>query len=89
MEDDVAGTGVIQNSCYNTGNYILDDDENELRVTFLKICAHNAQTFRIDNKDISDVSFEQVIQKLDNPDLIIKGERIFYKFSTQVGVFER
>lgn len=67
----------------------IDDDENDLRVTFLKICDHKVQTFRIDDKDISDVSFDQVIQKLDNPDLIVKGKRIFYRFSTQVDVFER
>nr|CAH7719872.1 unnamed protein product [Callosobruchus chinensis] len=67
----------------------IDDYENDLRVTFLKICDHKVQTFRIDDKDISDVSFDQVIQKLDNPDLISKGKRIFYQFSTQVDVFER
>ncbi|KAF5275007.1 hypothetical protein FQA39_LY06944 [Lamprigera yunnana] len=67
----------------------IDDDKNDLRVAFLKICDHNVQTFRIDDKDISDVSFDEIIQKLDNPDLIVKGKRIFYQFSTQVDVFER
>lgn len=67
----------------------IDDDENDLRVTFLKICDQKVQTFRIDDKDISDVSFDQVVQKLNNPDLIVKGKRIFYKFSTQIDVFER
>ena len=108
LDDDIAGTNRIRNSCYNTGDYVLvkfpaknveyryaavineiDDDENDLRVTFLKICDKKVQTFRIDDKDISDVSFDQVIQKLDNPDLIVKGKRMFYKFSTQVNVFER
>lgn len=67
----------------------IDEDENELRVTFLKICNQKGQTFRIDEQDISDVSFDQIIQKLDNPDLIVKGRREFYQFSTLVDVFER
>ncbi|KAJ8719460.1 hypothetical protein PYW08_011635 [Mythimna loreyi] len=67
----------------------IDDEENDLRVTFLKICDQKAQLFRIDDNDISDVSFEQVVLKLDNPDLILKGKRIFYKFPTEVKVFER
>lgn len=67
----------------------IDDDENDLRVTFLKICDQKAQLFKIDDRDISDVSFDQVVLKLDNPDLILKGKRIFYQFPTEVDVFER
>nr|CAH7736055.1 unnamed protein product [Callosobruchus chinensis] len=67
----------------------IDDYENNLHVTFLKICEDKVQTFGIDDKDISDVSFDQVIQKLDNPDLTAKRKRIFYQCSTQVDVFER
>ncbi|XP_049871225.1 uncharacterized protein LOC126373477 [Pectinophora gossypiella] len=108
LDEDIAGPSGYQNSCYNTGEYVLvkfpaknveyryaavindiDGDENDLRVTFLKVCNKKVQTFRIDDKDISDVSFDQVIQKLDSPDLILKGKRIYYKFSTEVDVFER
>ncbi|CAK1584774.1 unnamed protein product [Parnassius mnemosyne] len=108
FDDEIAGTSGTQNSCYNTGDYVLvklsaknveyryaavvneiDEDENDLQVTFLKICDKKMQTFKINDRDISDVSFDQVIQKLDNPNFILKGKRIFYKFSTQVDVFER
>lgn len=67
----------------------IDNDENDLRVTFLKICDQKVQIFRIDDNDIADVSFDQVVQKLDNPNLILKGKRIFYQFSSEVDVFER
>lgn len=107
LDDDIAGTSGIGNSCYNTGDYVLvkypaknieyryaavindiDNDESELRVTFLKICVQKMQMFRIDDNDVADVSFDQVVQKLDNIDLILKGKRIFYQFSTQAQVFE-
>lgn len=67
----------------------IDEEENDLRVTFLKICDGKVQTFKIDENDISDVSFDQVIQKLDSPDLILKGKRVFYKFPALVDVFEQ
>ncbi|KAK0158077.1 hypothetical protein PV327_011156 [Microctonus hyperodae] len=108
LDENIAGTSGIQNSCYNTGDYVLvkypaknveyryaavineiDDDESDLRVTFLKICNQKVQIFRIDDNDIADVSFDQVVQKLDNPDLVLQGKRIFYQFSTPVEVFER
>ncbi|KAL3282062.1 hypothetical protein HHI36_005262 [Cryptolaemus montrouzieri] len=46
----------------------IDDDENDLRVTFIKIYDHKVQTFKINDKDISDVSFDQGIQNMDDPD---------------------
>lgn len=66
----------------------IDDDEDDVRVTFLKICKQKVQIFRMDDNDISDVSIDHLVQKLDNPNLILKGNRIFYQFPTQVNVFE-
>ncbi|CAH2014479.1 unnamed protein product, partial [Acanthoscelides obtectus] len=67
----------------------VDEEENDLRVTFLKVCDDKVQTFKIDESDISDVSFDHVVQKLESPDLILKGNRIFYKFESLVNVYER
>lgn len=68
---------------------IIDEEEDELRVTFLKLCDKKGQTFRIDQMDVADVAMNQVIEKLPNPNLLMKGNRIFYKFDSCVNVFEQ
>ncbi|KAF9794081.1 hypothetical protein SFRURICE_013546 [Spodoptera frugiperda] len=59
---------------------IIDEEEDELRVTFLKLCDKKGQTFRIDQMDVADVAMNQVIEKLPNPNLLMKvGVDITFK----------
>ncbi|KAH9636745.1 hypothetical protein HF086_007643 [Spodoptera exigua] len=60
-----------------------------LRVTFLKLVDKKGLSFKVDENDISDVSYEQVIEKFVNPDFILKGKRIYYKFSVPINFFEK
>ncbi|KAF9791366.1 hypothetical protein SFRURICE_014078 [Spodoptera frugiperda] len=53
---------------------IIDEEEDELRVTFLKLCDKKGQTFRIDQMDVADVAMNQVIEKLPNPNLLMKDD---------------
>ncbi|KAF9413674.1 hypothetical protein HW555_008120 [Spodoptera exigua] len=57
----------------------------------LQICGSNKKglSFKVDENDISDVSYEQVIEKFVNPDFILKGKRIYYKFSVPINFFEK
>lgn len=41
----------------------VDDEDGEVRVTFLKICNHNGTLFKMDEKDVSDVPVDQIIIK--------------------------
>ncbi|KAL3271206.1 hypothetical protein HHI36_021702 [Cryptolaemus montrouzieri] len=75
--------------CYAAVTNKIDTEESELTVTFLKICDDKGHTFRVDKNDVSDVSFDQVLQKLPNPDIALKGERRFYYFNISVPVFEK
>ena len=75
--------------CYAAVINKIDTEEGELTVTFLKICDDKGHTFRVDENDVSDVSFDQVVKKLPNPDIALKGKRIFYYFNIPVPVFER
>ncbi|KAK4887350.1 hypothetical protein RN001_003621 [Aquatica leii] len=52
----------------------IDTEEGELTVTFLKIRDDKDHTFRVDENDVSDVSFDQVLQKLPNPNIALKGK---------------
>uniref|UniRef100_A0A2A4JCW7 Uncharacterized protein n=1 Tax=Heliothis virescens TaxID=7102 RepID=A0A2A4JCW7_HELVI len=75
--------------CYAAVINKIDMEKGELTVTFLKICDDKGHTFRVDENDVSDVSFDQVIKKLPNPDIALKGKRIFYYFNISVPVFEK
>ncbi|GBP66217.1 TBC1 domain family member 4 [Eumeta japonica] len=59
-----------------------DDDEGELTVTFLKVCNEDGTEFKINDNDIADVPYEDVIEKLPIPNLIVKRGKVFYKFKT-------
>lgn len=55
----------------------VDDEDGELRVTFLKICNQNGPLFKLDERDVSDVPVDQIVKKLPAPNLITKGEYSF------------
>ncbi|KAL3269354.1 hypothetical protein HHI36_008426 [Cryptolaemus montrouzieri] len=45
----------------------IDNEEGEITATFMRICDDKGHTLRIDQKDVSDVSSEQIVEKLPNP----------------------
>ncbi|KAL3269089.1 hypothetical protein HHI36_008172 [Cryptolaemus montrouzieri] len=67
----------------------IDNKEGEIAVTLMKICDAKGYTFKTNEKDVSDVSFEQIVEKLPNPDLILKGRTRFYLFKLSVPVSEK
>ena len=66
-----------------------DDEDGELTVTFLKVCNENGTEFKINDNDIADVPYEDVIEKLPVPNLIVKRNTVFYKFKEPVDVYEK
>ncbi|CAF4937685.1 unnamed protein product [Pieris macdunnoughi] len=67
----------------------FDEEEGEIRVTFLKISNEDATFFRINDNDVSDVKWEQILTILPVPNIRMKGNRVFYKFPKPVDVFEK
>ena len=65
------------------------EEDGELKVTFLKIFNKNGTLFRLDGNDVSDVPVDQVIKKLPVPNLVTKGNRVFYQFKKKIDVFEK
>lgn len=57
----------------------VDEEDGETRVTFLKLYDNKGQTFRFDQDDVADITMDQVIEKLPNPNILLKGN-IIYKF---------
>lgn len=66
-----------------------DDGDGELTVTFLKVCNKEGNLFKLDEGDVADVLYEDVIEKLSLPCLIVKGDRVFYDFKKAINVFEK
>uniref|UniRef100_A0A2A4JBN8 Uncharacterized protein n=1 Tax=Heliothis virescens TaxID=7102 RepID=A0A2A4JBN8_HELVI len=82
---------MIRNKEYRYAAICSSDinDDGEMRVTFLKVCDQNGTLFKLDEKDVADVPFEQIIHKLPVPDLVTKGKRVFYQFKEDIDVFEK
>lgn len=65
-----------------------NSDEGELEVMFLKSGAPNDKTlFVINEKDKSTVDTNQIVAVLPSPKLVLKGDRILYKFKCKINVF--
>ncbi|CAG9577524.1 unnamed protein product [Danaus chrysippus] len=61
----------------------VDDEDGELTVTFLKICDNKGYTFRIDENDMFDVGFDQILEKLPVPNLIGYPEKTVFTASEE------
>lgn len=66
-----------------------DDEDGELTVAFLKLCNEDGTEFKINDNDIADVAYEDVVEKLPVPNLIVRTKTVFYKFKKPVNVYEK
>ena len=67
----------------------VDDAEEEMLITFLKVCNENATLFKVDETDDSHVPYNQICDKLPQPSLVLQGDRVYYSFKEPVNVFEQ
>ena len=65
------------------------EEDNEEQVIFCKICDNTGKNFRIDDNDVSFISWGQIIEKIPTPNLKMKGQRIYYEFHQSINVFEK
>lgn len=65
------------------------DEEGEVKLMSLKVTNNDASLFKADEEDISYVSFDDILEILPNPSLILKGNRVYYKFPKSLDVFEK
>lgn len=82
---------LVRNTEYRYVSVIdkIDEEDGDITVTFMKLYDSKGQTFRFDQDDVADIAIEQVIKKLPSPNLILKGNRVFYKFEFPIDVFEK
>lgn len=56
------------------------DNENEIKIIFIKNYCNDKSVFAVDENDVSYESVDQIEKVLPVPSIIEKGKRIFYKF---------
>ncbi|CAH2018325.1 unnamed protein product [Acanthoscelides obtectus] len=66
-----------------------DDEDGELTVTFLKVCNKDGTEFKINDNDIADVPYKDVIEKLPVPNIIVKRNTVLHKFKKSINVYEK
>lgn len=56
---------------------------------FFNVVGENASLFKTNDSDISYIDFKQIVGVLPNPDIKLKGNRVYYKFPASIDVFEQ
>ncbi|CAH1154504.1 unnamed protein product [Phaedon cochleariae] len=66
------------------------EEDGEVRVMFLKVCELNSkQVFKPNERDISYVTFDDILNVLPTPSMIFHDNKLFYEFNMGVDVFEK
>lgn len=66
-------------------------EDNDVKVLFFKSCASTSenQLFKLNESDVSYINFEQIISILPTPNIVLQGNRVYYKFPGKIDVNER
>ncbi|KAJ2937178.1 hypothetical protein O0L34_g19289 [Tuta absoluta] len=83
-------TSTTKNKIYSYVCKALTDveEDSDLKVMFLRVVTKDAKRFRLDEKDICYISYDDVIKILPAPAVIKRGHRTYYEFKTAIDVFE-
>ncbi|XP_073947824.1 uncharacterized protein [Choristoneura fumiferana] len=66
------------------------EEDGEVKVMFLRVIGKkDAKIFRLDEQDISYVDYQDVIEILPAPAVVIKGRRIYHHFRKSISIFEK
>lgn len=67
-----------------------DEDDGEVTVQGLKLMNDDGTEFsNIDESDVSNVPFENIIEILEEPKIVLRKRLLLYKFDRAVDVFEK
>lgn len=65
------------------------DEEDDVKIMFLQSCGSDNTLFKPIENDVSFMKFNTIIAKLPMPNIKMKGDRVFYKFSKIIDVSEK
>ncbi|XP_042907124.1 uncharacterized protein [Parasteatoda tepidariorum] len=65
------------------------EDDGDIKVMFLKTIDDSGKNFQVKENGASYIQFDSVLGILKNPNLKMKGNRIFYQFDDPVDVYEK
>lgn len=92
--DECSKAKKINQNCYKYAAVCQGpvDDDGEVEVVFLRLTNStytSGQLFRLDERDVSHVSFDQIKCVLNKPILVTKGKRKYYKFLHELDIYEK
>lgn len=65
------------------------EDDGEVRVMFLKAYDDTTTMYKADDTDIAYVHFDQIKEILPMPTIVLKGDKVFHKFTYSINTFEK
>lgn len=66
------------------------DEDGDVNVSFLRVVGNkDNQMFRLDDQDRASVNFDQIKSVLQTPKIVFRGKRMYYKFQSQLDIFEK
>lgn len=94
-----SGTFVLVQFASESGNLIYryvcsilkkDEDDGEVTVQGLRLMNSDGNEFsNVDDKDVSNVPFEAILEVLEDPQIVLKKRKIIYKFNREINVYEK
>lgn len=66
----------------------IDLEDGEIKVTSLKCLNSERKVFSLVESDVSFITVNQIIGITPEPSILMKGERMYYKFSKALDIFE-
>lgn len=67
----------------------IDLTDGEIKVTSLKCLNNERKVFSLVDTDVSFVTVDQIIGITKEPSILMKGERMYYKFTKALDIFEK
>lgn len=65
------------------------EDDGDVKIMCLKLSGESGNRFRVDEKDVSYVNFDQILYILPTPSLVMQGNRVTYNFNIKVDIYEK
>lgn len=82
----VTETNCNNKFCQFVGVSQSEIEDGEITVVFCKPTSGDKPSFYADEMDISSIDCKQIVEILPNPNLMMRGQRAFFKFNYPLNV---
>lgn len=66
------------------------EEDGEVKVMFLRVTSKkDTKSFHLDEQDVSYADYQDVIEILPAPAVVVKGRRIYHHFKKSISIFQK